>query len=318
LKKSSKKTISIHFYKKNYPNVKIKVLKKSKFFQIQPGPLSYANNLYRFGVSSNDSDFCDKVLSSVENYSANHELVQTYNLNDIDENFFEFKALGELCLWLLENGVNEHKLRQHFQEVNLRVKEVVGYKWLVNITEAIEHARSKASNYFEIARISPLHLDDKMNSENGEKGIFFRKMHNGEIAHTTVALLLARNDSLLLIRKSDPFYNNELSILAGHLEFGESINDAIAREIREEIGIRLNSLDFLLKMENVRDKCRYAGFLHDWYVFHTTEHILLDSLSIEKNEILNVEWIEISKLETLKDQLTYGCRELFKVLGYIK
>jgi len=68
-----------------------------------------------------------------------------------------------------------------------------------------------------------------------------------------LALCLFRNSGRILVfegydpHKQQTFYRP----LGGGIEFGERAEDAVRREIREEIGAEIDSLTYLLTLENI-------------------------------------------------------------------
>jgi len=57
-----------------------------------------------------------------------------------------------------------------------------------------------------------------------------------------VITLIHRDDSILLARRNDPNFNHFWSIVAGFVEAGESLVNAVRREIREEVGIEVKNI----------------------------------------------------------------------------
>lgn len=67
-----------------------------------------------------------------------------------------------------------------------------------------------------------------------------------------VHIFLLRGDLVLLLRRSNTgFEDGQLSVVAGHVEPGESVTAAAIREAREEVGIDLAAADL-----------RIVGVLH--------------------------------------------------------
>lgn len=60
-----------------------------------------------------------------------------------------------------------------------------------------------------------------------------------------VAIMLAEHDASVLIGRQPGFPPGRYSALAGFIEPGESIEDAVARELREEAGVRVTSVRYL-------------------------------------------------------------------------
>ncbi|MBI4163003.1 MAG: NUDIX domain-containing protein [Candidatus Aenigmarchaeota archaeon] len=60
-----------------------------------------------------------------------------------------------------------------------------------------------------------------------------------------VGVLIFKNGKLLMARRTSELGNGNWGTGGGHLEFGETPEKAIKREIQEEYGIELKSLKFL-------------------------------------------------------------------------
>ena len=61
------------------------------------------------------------------------------------------------------------------------------------------------------------------------------------LAPIAVYLLLVRGDSILMLRRYNTgFQDGSYSMIAGHVEAGEDLKTAMAREAREEAGIELS------------------------------------------------------------------------------
>lgn len=63
----------------------------------------------------------------------------------------------------------------------------------------------------------------------------------------TVYLLLIKDNQILLSRRYNTgFHDGEYSLPAGHLDGNETLIEAMVREIKEEIGVKLNPKDLKL------------------------------------------------------------------------
>lgn len=62
--------------------------------------------------------------------------------------------------------------------------------------------------------------------------------------HVTIALLLLDGDNVLLMHRIDTGYMDGMyGFVSGHLEENESLKSAMAREVYEELGIKVNEDD---------------------------------------------------------------------------
>lgn len=80
--------------------------------------------------------------------------------------------------------------------------------------------------------------------------------------------VVIHDDHVLLIRRAKPPSQGEWSIPGGAVEAGETLRDALRREIREETGLNTRPLEMLETLDRiVRDnagKVQYHYVLVDW------------------------------------------------------
>ncbi|MCC3705556.1 NUDIX hydrolase [Rouxiella badensis] len=309
--------IEINLFKRKYPGLKVKLLKKSKFLQIQPGNLTYANNLYRFGVESDSSKLISDVYNSIVKYRNSAELVEQLSLTTSGITEFQNKVLSELTLWLLEHGVTHEDIKANKKELIRTVDDIEASKWLDSIERVICVTRENIQVNLELNQVD---LDDILKVRVGnQKGnsIFVGETSNGIPFHITVAMLFIYDGKILVIKKSDPAYDHKYSVVAGHLENGESPRSALLREVKEELGMTLIDFKFLSKEIGVKDLCRYGLNLHDWYIFYSDGYIDIDSIEFDSSEIESVEWISLHELNNIRDKFTQGSSLILKKLGYV-
>ncbi len=106
--------------------------------------------------------------------------------------------------------------------------------------------------------------------------------------HVAVATIVDQNKNVLLaFRKSDQHQGNLWEFPGGKVEVGESVFDALRREIAEEVGLSILSATPLLQVKhNYNDK---TVLLDVWYV---------DSYegSAKGMEDQKIDWCAISEL----------------------
>ncbi|MDD2599478.1 MAG: NAD(+) diphosphatase [Kiritimatiellae bacterium] len=64
-----------------------------------------------------------------------------------------------------------------------------------------------------------------------------------------VITLIHKGGSLLLARRTDPGFNHFWSIVAGFVEAGESLEQAVQREIMEEVGITVKNIRYVTSQQ---------------------------------------------------------------------
>lgn len=316
LKKFSDKQgvdVDVHFFKQCYPGIKIKMLESLKFMQVQPGPLSFANNTYRFGVATTDGEICDQVRSAITKYKNDPTKIESMNISSEDINAFERRVLKELTIWLSGNGVDSKRIREQREFISQRVMNEHTLGWIEQVTDMLD------ASILTVKAFNILNNESLTNvlSSGSENGIYSESLNNEKV-HKTVALLIVNDDEVLLIEKSDQFYDSKYSVVAGHINNNETIKDALIREVNEEISLNITTPNFLIPIKGVNEACRYGVHLHDWYVFiHYIDDKEIE-FELDKEEIKSTKWVKLSELESMKDDLTLGCRALFENIGYIK
>ncbi len=317
LSRSEGVEVNIHIFRDFYPGVKIKILKNKKFMQIQPGNLTYANNLYRFGVEVASSSLFDEVMQSINTYTSLNEKVQRLSLDESEFVYFKNKALSELSLWLLEQKVLPEELLANKNRLMTSIGDVQSSKWIDSIIESIYYSRNCSKIPLNKTVKDSVESFSAHYDSSNTAGIYIGSNEYKNQYHITVAAMFINEDKILLIKKSDSAYNKRFSIVAGHLENGESPNFAIVREVKEELGIDFCNYEYLKKECGVEDRCRHGLALHDWYIYLSRESIDIESLKFDRTEIESLEWISLSEIESLKDNLTEGAYLIFKRLGYV-
>ncbi len=108
----------------------------------------------------------------------------------------------------------------------------------------------------------------------------------------TVHLLFFRQDEILLLRRFNTGYRDgEYSVPAGHLDGGETVMTAAAREAQEEVGVKIEADDIVFSsvMHRVEDDERVDFFVHaiKW---------LGEPFNAEPDKCDDLHWADIDKL----------------------
>jgi len=81
--------------------------------------------------------------------------------------------------------------------------------------------------------------------------------------HPCVIVLVVRGDELLLTRKTD-WVPHRYSLVAGFVDFGECLEEAAVREVREETAVEIGNLRYLGSQNWPFPSQLMAGFVADW------------------------------------------------------
>jgi NADH pyrophosphatase NudC (nudix superfamily) len=95
---------------------------------------------------------------------------------------------------------------------------------------------------------------------------------------SVITLIVARDQNMCLLGRQPRFPANMYSCLAGFIEPGESIEDAVAREVSEEVGILVNEVEYVASQPWPMPSSLMLGLMA--YVPHV-QQIKLDTSELE-------------------------------------
>jgi 8-oxo-dGTP diphosphatase len=108
-----------------------------------------------------------------------------------------------------------------------------------------------------------------------------------------VAAVIVHDNEILCVQRPEnkyPYISKKYEFPGGKIEAGESHEEALSREIIEELGITLKIEDFFLTID------------HPYPDFELTMHIYLCKVKnkmIELNEHIDYKWLTLNKLTQL-------------------
>ncbi|WP_211748663.1 NUDIX domain-containing protein [Paenibacillus sp. Marseille-Q4541] len=118
-----------------------------------------------------------------------------------------------------------------------------------------------------------------------------------------VKAVIIKNNSLLTIKKHDDIFGADYTLPGGGQEFGETIIEALKREIIEEVGVDINVKHLLFLREYI-GKNHHEDSIHA--DIHVVDHIFYcELIEEEQNDVrgtspdedqLGIEWIPLKKL----------------------
>lgn len=128
---------------------------------------------------------------------------------------------------------------------------------------------------------------------------------------TTVAVAIIDevNDTILLTTRACPPYENMECLPGGHIDIYETAEDAIVREIKEEIGLDIINGEFA----GYRDEIVPEKQIHNIVLFYIVSiNSTKCTLNINPSEVLSYRWIDIDEAINLK--LAFDHQELIKMI----
>jgi len=118
----------------------------------------------------------------------------------------------------------------------------------------------------------------------------------------TVGGLILNGSGQVLLAKSSK-WKNRFTLPGGHIELGETIEEALKREIREEVGLEVKPIRFLLMQEAIYSEEFYKP-KHFIFLDYLCETETAD-VKVDKDEIQESVWIDPKKaLEMNVDSFT--------------
>lgn len=104
--------------------------------------------------------------------------------------------------------------------------------------------------------------------------------------HPCAIVLVKRGDEFLLIRKPE-WGEGRYSLVAGFLDFGESLEECAVREVKEETGVDVNNVQYVGSQCWPFPSQLMAGFVADYAG---------GALAVDTSEISDARWFSRSKL----------------------
>jgi len=282
--------LRIKLFTKHYPGVKIRLLERNSYIQIQPGSLSYQNNLYRFGLDSDSGTFVREVVGDLQRLAADGFVESVPAAREaLDE--LRHLAVNELAVHLIARGISAELLAKTIPRISARVRSPLSDRFLADLFARLGAFESTVRSTDRLATIPLLQRP----------------------AHISVGMVVIREDQILLIKKADNFYQGKYSIVAGHVEVGEGPCEALSRESKEELGILPASSSLACAPFLLDDECRHGSSDHIWFVFACT--LGQECITADRSEISKLEWVPLGQLHKWQERLTDGAIGVLKAIG---
>ena len=142
--------------------------------------------------------------------------------------------------------------------------------------------------------------------ENGKSTGRFEKreiVHGNKLFHNEVALwIIDKENKRVLLQRRSPNKKqnpNKLAICAGHVVGNETINEALEKEVKEELGLDIKDCDVNKFLTIKRSSPRNHCFLHHYYI---CKAIPIEGITIQKEELSEVLYMDYEHLKQLVKQ----------------
>jgi nucleoside triphosphatase len=113
---------------------------------------------------------------------------------------------------------------------------------------------------------------------------------------TVGAIILNRKGQMLLVRSHK--WGNRYTIAGGHVEVGETLEDALRREIKEEVGLEVKDIRFLMTQEAIFSKEFWER--RHFVFFDFVCRCRNEAVKVDGQEIQSYEWVRPEKALKMK------------------
>jgi mutator protein MutT len=129
-----------------------------------------------------------------------------------------------------------------------------------------------------------------------------------------VGALIEKNGSVLLVKREHEPGKGRWSLPGGLVNLGEKIDDAIKREVEEEVGLKVD----VIKIADVFDSIEYddKGRVRFHYVIVGFMVKVIKGKVRGSEEASQVKWFKADELKDLK--MTNTTRKLLKRVNFLK
>ncbi len=118
---------------------------------------------------------------------------------------------------------------------------------------------------------------------------------SGKEMHTSVGALICREGKYLLVdRAVFPF---GWAPVAGHVDVGETLQEALAREVSEEVGLCVVRSSLLHTEEVDGNTCSKSVDVHAWSIFVCE---VTGDVAVKPDEVKSVGWFSVDEILQLE------------------
>ena len=183
--------------------------------------------------------FCkDKILVNGNNYNFNNEYIDSHSGIEIINDSRKFPEIWQsLTAWIDSDEINLYP-----DEKLINLRELYHLKGLEAFT--IAAGAWEFANWFRNVKICSF-CGEKLSPSTKDFGRVCPSCKRVFYAPQSPAVIIAvERENKLLLAHNKAWPSGRVSIIAGFVEPGESLENAVAREICEEVGIKVKNIKY--------------------------------------------------------------------------
>lgn len=312
-------TIRFQLFRQKYPDIKIRIIRSRAYMQLFVGCLNYANNLYRFGLEITDADMIDRFVKAIETMMADPTKTASVPLDALHVEYLKACAIREAYWYGVQNGVNFARLQDELRAWLGLILKNPSTEWYVNALTSLDacvHATIDRYNFHQrpqLDRSDRTTITALPTPNLGRIAVLEGK--HGNARHVSVGMFFFDAEGrLLLVKKRHEPYADKYSIVAGHVEIGETPRLAMKRELQEEIGVVTDEFILLRHYPSIiAETCRYGATEHEWFLFVHGAATAPQGITLS-DEILEYRWVRLHEIDQ-SYHLTSAVEMIFTELG---
>lgn len=120
----------------------------------------------------------------------------------------------------------------------------------------------------------------------------------------TVAAVIVKNNKILLEKRAIEPFKGYWCLPGGHVEHGETAQQAVKREVKEETGLEVKKTEFLFYQDEIIPAINWHAVV---LVFRCS---VSGNIKRQKEEVEEIKWFELS--EALKLPLAFKHHEIIQ------
>lgn len=121
--------------------------------------------------------------------------------------------------------------------------------------------------------------------------------HDRNLLHNEIAVFIINDQNQILLQKRSAnkrFNPNKWALCAGHVDAGESLENAALREVKEEVGLFLSDED--LHPYSEREISIKDTNSHITYFYYAKTNLKEEDFIIQLEELSEVKWFDIDEV----------------------